>query len=110
MIEDNVEVRLILADDTVLNNCECGYVDNSLWCFLKNISFSEAFYYFDNENKFNTVIFDMGFAEDFYDRIIYSGFEELVDIQKETNGNISVKIQGPEIKIERERIYKEKEQ
>ena len=107
MIEDNVEVRLILADGTVLNNCECGYYDNTLWCFLKDISFSDAFMYFENEDKYNTVIFDMGFQDAFYDRITYSGFTEVVAIQKDPDNKISVRLIGPEIKIEEERIYKD---
>lgn len=107
MIEDGVEVRLILADGTVLNNCECGYSNNTLWCFLKDISFSDAFMYFENEDKFNTVIFDIGFQDAFYDRITYSGFTELITIQKDPDGKVNVRIIGQEIKIEEERIYKD---
>lgn len=105
MINENIEVRLTLADGTVLNNCECVLSGNILCCFLKNISFSDAYQYFKNDDKFNTVIYDLGFSDSFYDRITYSGFDDIVSIQKFEDGVINVLIVGPEIKMEEERIY-----
>jgi hypothetical protein len=106
MLEPNVDVRLILADGTVLNNCECGYTSNSIWCFLRGISFSDAFAHFSDIDKFNMITFDLGFSDDFYDRITYTGFEELQAIQKNDYDSVDVRLSGKEIKIEKERIFK----
>ena len=103
MLDGDVEVRLILADGTILNNCECGYADGNLWCFLKGISFSDAFTYFSDIDKFNMIVFEMGFSNDFYDRITYSGFTELNTIQQ-GDETVDVRLKGKEIKIEKEHI------
>ena len=97
--------RLILSDGTVLRNCECGYYEKSLGCFLNNYTFGDAFRYFSDASKFGTVIFEME-EPDFLTRIKYSGFETLSSIiQREKL--IEVTITGLNVKIEEKKIPKD---
>ncbi len=79
MADNELRVRLILKNGTRLENCRCGYYDKSLWCFLTDISFFDAFRYFSSPEAFETVIFEM---EDDYriDRLIYSNIEEITSV------------------------------
>ena len=94
--------RLILLDGTVLEGCECGYSNRNLWCFLKGVSFGEAFQYFSGPEKFRTVIFEMEFTEVKH-RIIYSGFDAITNVQQ-SEFTVDVCIYGSNIQIKRERI------
>ena len=103
MPEDIVDSkRLILADGTVLEDCDCGYSNKNLWCFLKNIPFGEAFQYFSDPKKFNTVIFEMTVG-DLTDRITYSGLERVTAIQQ-NEFTVDVRLEGYIISIQKERI------
>ena len=108
MFDGGAETRLILADGIVLNKCECGYYKKTLWCYLKDISFSEAFAYFDKPEAYHKIIFDMGFQPAFFDRIIYDGFTDVTALQKEED-RISVRLEGDHIDITEQRIYTEEE-
>ena len=108
MFDDGAQVRLILHDGTVLNNCECGYYKKNLWCYLKGISFSDAFRYFSDPEAYYSVTFDMGFQPAFFERIVYTGFTDMTAIQKEED-RISVRLEGDNITIEENRIYPETE-
>ena len=104
MPNDIIDIkRLILADGTVLENCECGYSNRNLWCFLSGIPFSEAFQYFSGPEKFNTVIFEMTFGS-ITDRITYKGLEHITAVQQSEH-TVDVRLEGYKIDIERERIF-----
>lgn len=106
MSEEIIEIKkLILADGTVLENCECGYSNRSLWCFLKGIPFGEAFQYFSSPEKFKTVIFEMTFGR-ITDRITYSGFEEITAVQQ-SEETVDVRLEGYKITVEKERIFED---
>lgn len=107
MSDEMIDIRrLILADGTVLENCECGYSSRNLWCFLKDIPFGEAFQYFSSPEKFSTVIFEMTFG-DITDRITYSGFQEITAVQQSEN-SVDVRLEGYKIDIKKERIFNHK--
>lgn len=100
---ENAGKRLILADGTILEGCECGYSNKMLWCFLNGISFAEAFQYFSNSDKFNKIIFEMHFA-DILDRITYSNIEQITAIEQ-GEFRTNVRLEGSNISIRKERIF-----
>lgn len=102
MPEEGYKKRLILADGTVLENCDCGYTNRSLWCFLKGISFGEAFQYFSSPDKFQSVTLELEYM-DFTDQIKYSGFEAITSIVQSEN-TVDVRVEGYKIDIEKTRI------
>ena len=101
--EENFKTRLILADGTVLEDCECGYASRSLWCFLKGVPFSEAFQYFSGPEKFNTVTFEMVMG-DITDQIIYTGLEHILAVQQ-NDRTVDVRLEGYNVNIEKKRIF-----
>ena len=103
MPDDIFTTRLILADGTVLKNCECGCSARDLWCFLKDIPFGEAFQYFSDPEKFQTVIFEMQ-CGGIIDRITYSGLEHIMAVQQNTS-TVDVRLEGYNIIINKERVY-----
>ena len=106
--ENDIQYKLILADGTVLNNCECGYSNRTLWCFLKGIPFGEAFQYFSGPEKFNTVTFVMHFG-DIINKIKYSGFEQITSVQQ-NEFTVDVRLEGYKIDIEKTREFGKEEQ
>lgn len=73
MPDTEVITRLILADGRVLDQSECGYSEGKLWCYLKNVTFVEAFQLFSDPEKTKNIIFEYGIDGQFK-RIVYSGF------------------------------------
>lgn len=104
MPDEGLKKRLILADGTVLENCDCGYSNRSLWCFLTGVSFGEAFQYFSSPEKLKTVILQLEFM-DFIDQTTYSGLQELVAIVQ-SEKTVDVHIEGYKITEEKKRIKK----
>jgi len=100
---ENFRCRLIMADGTILDNCECGYYDGSLWCYLKDFAIIETFPYFSDSDKFSAIIFDIIYAIGFTDRTIYSGFDKITSILQK-KGQVDICITGDSITIEQKRI------
>lgn len=98
--------KVILANGIILNNCDCGYYEKTLICFLHDYPFGQAFQYFSNPENYKTVIFDLEYTH-YTDRIEYSGFTEIKSIIQREN-SVDVAIEGSDIKITESRIYKEK--
>ena len=97
--------RLILANGAILENCECGYYDKTVGCFLKGISFGEAFQYFSDSEKYRSVKFDIEY-EQYIDRIEYSGMEVIESIiQRESS--VDVMLAGTNITLTKSRIPKD---
>ena len=93
--------KLVLKDGSILNECSCGFDgEYSIWCFLKDISFAEAFQHFSSPTSFETVVYEM---EDFVTlhRTTYSGLVELSAIQQERD-RVNVRLKGPDIRIQKE--------
>lgn len=106
MPEENEVVefkRLILADGTVLNDCECGYYDDSLWCYLKNVPLTDVFRYFSIPENYYTVIFEFGTTY-LYRRIKYSGFTKLKSINVNKD-SIEVSVVGLDTTQEKEDVH-----
>ena len=103
-----MEQRLILADGSRLEGCSCGYDgEYSLWCFLKNLTFGDAFQLFSDPARFVTVIFEMEDAAA-VTRITYTGLTELSAIQQGGN-EINVRLKGMDIQSREEHLHKEGE-
>lgn len=100
-------VRLILKDGTILDDCDCGYSNRTLVCFLNGVSFGEAFQYFSGPEKFETIIFDIIFGT-MIDRTTYSGFEQITSVQQ-SETTVDVRLDGYKIDIKEERIYNNKD-
>lgn len=71
--------RLILADGTILDDCDCGYSEKQLWCFLRNLTLVEAFQIFSNPQKVSTVTFEYG-ADPEIVKTTYIGFSNIKSI------------------------------
>lgn len=105
MAEDKMIKRMIFSDGSIIEDCECGYYDKTLWCFLKNLTFNEAFQYFSDPSKFKTIVFEYGY-DGLYDRFTYAGFLSIKSIEKR-EFTIDVCIEGIDISINQERITEE---
>ena len=97
--------KLILDDGTVLDNCECGYYNRTLWCYLKGFSFNEAFALFSDSNSFKTITFEFG-IDSYRKQIIYKGLTSLIAIEKH-EFTIDVRLEGTDIVIEEKTISPE---
>lgn len=97
-----IKCTLILADGTILENCDCGLYDKGLWCFLYDISFDQAYQYFSRNNAFRKVTLELQYI-DFIDKITYTGFEEIVSISRHRNA-IIIHLEGYKIEEDKERI------
>lgn len=96
---------LVMGDGTVLENCECGYSNKNLWCFLTGIPFGEAFQYFSTPEKISKVLLIMKFGSVIvYTR--YSGFEEVTEV-RQNDEHVDVRLQGYRITVEKERVIAE---
>lgn len=103
----DVVYRLKLGDGTVLENCQCGYYEKTLTCFLEGISFAEAFSYFNEVSKFSTIIFEID-EPNFLDKTTYSGWNRLISITQKTT-RVEVYIEGDDISITHERSLKKED-
>lgn len=79
--------KIVLGDNTELMDCECGYYDGVLWCYLKNIELSDAFMLFSDSNKTKHIDFYYGEMQDSYD-----GFTSLRGINVNTDNEITIKL------------------
>ena len=104
MYDDGFKKRLILADGTVLENCECGYSSKTLWCFLAGISFGETFQYFSSPEKYHKIIFELEY-EGFIDKITYTGLDQITAVQQ-SEFTVDVRLEGYHIDIEKTRVVK----
>ena len=101
--------KLILVDGTELEGCACGFDGQySLWCYLKNKSFGEAFQLFSDPENFKTVVYEMDIV-DLVHRITYTGMTELSAIQQERD-IINVRLKGFNIQEMEERLNKERDE
>lgn len=94
--------RIILTDGTVLENCDCSNIDRGVWCTLRGISFEEAYQYFSDPRKFETIILELQYI-DFIEKITYSGIDEVVSIVR-SRDSIDIHLEGYRINETRERI------
>lgn len=101
--------KLILVDGTELDECSCGFDGQySLWCYLKGISFGEAFQHFSDPENFKTVIYEIDNVNVIH-KLTYTGMTELSAIQKERD-IVSVRLKGFNIQETEERLSKERDE
>lgn len=81
MPEENVIKRLILADGTVLDDCECGYADKQLWCYLRKLTFNQVFQLFSDPELTKEIIFEYGIEGNPVVET-YSGFTNIKNISR----------------------------
>lgn len=83
--------KVVMADGTELLDAEIGYTDQHIWCFLKNVTFPEAYDLFSDPLKTQVLIFDYGDMQD-----VHEGFTELHTIKKTEDG-VNVRMNKPEV-------------
>lgn len=95
--------KLILKNGTQLEGSSCGFDgEYSLWCFLKDVSFAEAFQYFSDPGSFETVVYEMeGYTV--CQRTTFSGLIELAAILQERE-QVNVRLKGVNVQIKKEEI------
>ena len=76
--------RLILNDDTTIEDGQAGYSEGFLWCFFSGNMQQAASLFFD-QTKTGKIIFQFGEMED-----VYEGFTNCTSINMDVDGNVSV--------------------
>lgn len=98
-----MEERLILGNDIVLEGSSCGSdSEYSVWCFLRGVSFSEAFQYFSNPENWTKVVYEIITSVNIR-RFTYTGMTELSAIQQ-ARDSVDVRLKGYDIQIKEEDI------
>ena len=77
--------RLILNDETVIEDGRCGYADGILWCFFAGYTFPQVAELFLNPDKTRHIVFMYGEMQD-----EYNGFTNCVNIGVDSDGQFSV--------------------
>lgn len=90
--------RVFLKDETVLENCICGYADNSLWLTPESMSFPDAFHLFSDPEKTDRIVYLTDVLE-----MIFTGFTTLTMISQ-TGDTCSVRLNGEHTSVERRTI------
>ena len=103
MPEDITSIsRITLNDTVILDGCDCGYANRSLWCYLKGYTFAEAFQLFSDPEKFKKVVYEYGF-NNYYKRVTYTGLTTLTAIQQ-SDFTVDVRLEGIDVAIHEETI------
>ena len=105
MANTEVKYRLKFNNGTVLEDCQCGCYENSVDCLLNGISFGQAYFYFDDVNKYSSITFEIE-EPYFIDRTTHSGINRLVSITQRKN-YVEVYAEGDNIITTHERVLKE---
>ncbi len=77
-----------LNNGTIFEDSDCGYADRKLWCFIKGISFGEAYAAFSDPESTKEIRFLYGNVEE-----IYKGFTDL-DIIRKSEFTIDIRLIG----------------
>lgn len=77
--------RLILNNDIILEDCEAGYADGFLWCFLIGYTIQQAATMFLDAENTGHIEFQYGEMSDSYE-----GFTNCTRIMAEADGRVSV--------------------
>jgi len=96
--EDRLIKRLILKDGTIFDGSTCGYTEDDVWCFLLDIDFTQAFYYFSNPENYEEISMDVGIRNGLVDRVTYKGLTECTAITKHKN-QIDIRLTGSDIQV-----------
>ncbi len=77
--------RLIMRDDTVIEDGEAGYVQGNLWLWFRGYTLQQAAEIAFNPLKTGMITFEYGEMSD-----TYEGFTRCMGIQMDMDGRISV--------------------
>lgn len=77
--------RLILNDETVIENGQAGYSQGFLWFYFTGITMPEAGAIFFDPSKTDKIIFQYGDMED-----VYEHFTSCRNLMIDSDGQISV--------------------
>ena len=77
--------RLILADQTTIENGRCGYSDGHLCCWFTGYSMQSAAMIFFDPNKTNRIVFEFGEMSN-----TYENFTNCINLMIDSDGIISV--------------------
>ena len=80
--------RIVLADNTVIEDGECGYSEGFLWCYFSGYSLQDAAEMFFDKSKTERITFKYGDMRD-----VYEGFTNCVGFNVNSDGRISVCLQ-----------------
>ena len=73
--------RLILADQTTIENGEAGYAQGFLWLYLPGYTIAEAALTFTDPEKTDVILFQYGEMED-----VYTGFTVCTRLAADDDG------------------------
>ena len=97
--------KIVLNDGTILEGSQCGYSDQKLWCFLKDINFAQAFaMFYTNPAKTMKIEFLYGVNRD-----VYTGFTDL-NIIKKSDATVDVRLTGINTNVQHLMINREEEE
>lgn len=83
--------KLTLYDGTDLENCECGLSSNgTLWCYLKNMTFSQAFSLFSDAEKTAKIDFTYGEMVDSHE-----GYTTMIAIIQDAEDQVKLALIRP---------------
>ena len=77
--------RLILKDNTTIENGEAGYAGGFLWLYFKGYTIAEAAAIFTDPEKTGKIVFQYGQMED-----IYEDYTDCRVLNMDGDGKISV--------------------
>ncbi len=86
--------KLILANGEVLDDCQAGYADGSLWCWLRGCTMGQAYSLFSVPDNIREITFIYGSL-----KAIFRGADILEAIITNRD-DISVRLSGDEITAE----------
>ena len=85
MSEQKTGQRLILLDETTIENGSCGYADGHLWCWIKGFTMQQAAAIFFDPQKTGKIVYEYGEMSDEYE-----GFTNCTNLFINSDGQISV--------------------
>ena len=101
----DVTYTLLMHDGTKFENSQCGYFENTLWLYLKDITFVDAIQRLSDPNIYSTVIFDI--TDEYRTvRTTYSGLTRIESAIQRLDG-VDVCIKGEHVIVTEEIIKDE---
>ena len=82
---DTTGLRLILKDDTTIENGIAGYSQGFLWLYFRGYTMQEAASIFLDASKTEKIVFAYGEKQD-----IYEGYINCTHIMIDMDGNLSI--------------------
>lgn len=84
MSEQKTGQRLILNDETVIEDGSCGYANGCLWCWVTGFTMAEAAAIFFDSEKTAKIVYEYGEMSNEYD-----GFTNCTNLFIDDDGKVS---------------------